>query len=395
MNHNLWSCNHPHNFWRCQPDPGAQDWQEAIRRALPALELDPCPATIEAALELTLGEGQFGARRWQLDPLRRLYYVLKPLIPRKISYYLRRKHQKRARSKFPLGWPIEKRYVRFQWEVMRQVLIATNQTSLDFIHFWPDGARLCLVLTHDIETGEGQKQAGRLADLEQGLGFRSSFNFVPESYPLDRGLIGALIDRGFEVGIHGLKHDGMLFSSMRRFMKRARKINMYLKEFNAAGFRSPLTHRHPDWMQELEIEYDLSFFDTDPYEPQPGGCMSIWPFTIGRFIELPYTLVQDCTLVNILGASTPQIWLDKVDFLARHFGMALVNIHPDHLDSQTYKNILNRFLNEINCRDDCWKALPREAARWWRARSEAHAGTHDPRVSRGTLVLQQQALEVI
>lgn len=33
--------------------------------------------------------------------------------------------------------------------------------------------------------------------------------------------------------------------------------------------------RHPLWMQSLDIEYDLSFFDTDPYEPMAGGSMSM------------------------------------------------------------------------------------------------------------------------
>ena len=45
-------------------------------------------------------------------------------------------------------------------------------------------------------------------------------------------------------------------------------------------------------MRHLEIEYDLSFFDTDPFEPIPGGTMSIWPFFIGHFVELPYTLAR-------------------------------------------------------------------------------------------------------
>ncbi len=60
-------------------------------------------------------------------------------------------------------------------------------------------------------------------------------------------------------------------------------------------------------MQALEVEYDLSFFDTDPYEPIPGGGMSIWLYWIGRFIELPYTLAQDSTLAIVLGEETPRL----------------------------------------------------------------------------------------
>ncbi len=393
MTQNLWSYNHPRRFWRCQPDPQDQDWQEAIRQALPVLELDPCPDTIEEALALTLGEGQFGPHHWQMIPLRRLYYLLKPLVPRPAAYAMRRKQQQQARALSPLGWPEETRYVHFQWEVMRQLLTLTRQTSLEFINFWPHGRRIGLVLTHDVETEEGQKRVGDIADLEQQLGFCSSFNFVPERYPLDRRLIQELIDRGFEIGIHGLKHDGKLYISERRFLQRARRINSYLNEFNAVGFRSPLTHRHPVWMQALEIEYDLSFFDTDPFEPLPGGCMSIWPFAIGHFIELPYTLVQDCTLVNILGETSPQFWLSKVDYLTRYYGMALLTVHPDYLDHGSCRDIFTGFLRELKDHGDYWNALPRDVARWWRLRSEILADGYDPQVKYGTVSIDGETLQ--
>lgn len=124
-------------------------------------------------------------------------------------------------------------------------------------------------------------------------------------------------------------------------------------------------------MQALDIEYDLSFFDTDPFEPIPGGTMSIWPFSIGHFIELPYTLVQDYTLTSILKETTPRIWLEKVDFIEKYHGMALVNTHPDYLKSKLTWDVYHEFLNDMKRRHCCWHALPCEIARWWRLRSTA------------------------
>ena len=64
--------------------------------------------------------------------------------------------------------------------------------------------------------------------LELDLGFRSSFNFIPEgSYQVPAELRQELTARGFEVGIHDLKHDGRLFSSRRNF-KRTRQENQPL-----------------------------------------------------------------------------------------------------------------------------------------------------------------------
>jgi hypothetical protein len=124
-------------------------------------------------------------------------------------------------------------------------------------------------------------------------------------------------------------------------------------------------------MQSLEVEYDLSFFDTDPYEPLPGGTMSLWPFQLGRFTELPYTLPQDFTLHHVLGESSPRLWLEKVAFLERWCGMALVNTHPDYLREEGKLKTYSDFLEQITYRGNHWHALPQEVARWWRLRGSA------------------------
>ena len=59
-------------------------------------------------------------------------------------------------------------------------------------------------------------------------------------------------------------------------------------------------HRNADWMPELGCLYDSSFPDTYPFEPQAGGCCSIFPFFLGDLVELPITLVQDHTMWEIL-----------------------------------------------------------------------------------------------
>jgi peptidoglycan/xylan/chitin deacetylase (PgdA/CDA1 family) len=334
------------------------------------LELPVQPDTIDAMLNTVLGEGQFGPDHWRLSAAKRFYYILKPAIPRTIIRLLRRAYSQGQRGEFPLGWPIEPRYVRFQMEIMRQLLLLRGESSISFRHFWPKGHRFAFVLTHDIELGSGQSYVRALADLEESLGFRSSFNFVPERYRLDYALMDELRQRGFEIAVHGLKHDGKEFSSHDEFMRRVEPINRYIKQFNSAGFCAPLTHRHPEWMQALDIEYDRSFFDTDPYEPNPGGVMNIWPYMIGHFVELPYTMAQDYTMSAILGQTTPNIWLQKLAFIKQSYGMALVNTHPDYLKDESVWKIYEDFLNAMKDTEGYWHALPRDVARWWRARAE-------------------------
>jgi glycosyltransferase involved in cell wall biosynthesis len=39
-------------------------------------------------------------------------------------------------------------------------------------------------------------------------------------------------------------------------------------------------HRKLDWMTALDIDYSISTFDTDPFEPQPDGVGTIFPFAV-------------------------------------------------------------------------------------------------------------------
>lgn len=365
----LYIPNKPQKFWSFVDEIPEGIWQEAIKQATPLLGITYETDDIGDILQLILGEGQFGVDHWRLSLLKRLYYNLKPIIPRPLIQVMRQLYQPLAKNSFSLNWPIEERYALFLWEVGRQILTLTGQPSLEFTPFWPAANRFAFVLTHDIETKHGQSFVRRVADLEESLGFRSSFNFVPERYLIDQSLVAELKERGFEVGIHGLKHDGKLFNSRDEFERRAKLINNYLRSFDAVGFRSPLTHRHPEWMQVLDVEYDLSFFDTDPYESIPGGTMSLWPFFLGHFVELPYTLVQDYTLTSVLGETTPKIWLEKIEFIEKYHGMALINSHPDYLAKITTWDVYSEFLASMKARNGYWHALPRETAKWWRSRS--------------------------
>jgi hypothetical protein len=394
---NLWSQNTPQNFWCCQETIADDLWHAAVHTALPILGLpdDADTSSTSALLAAILGEGRFGAEHWELSPAKRIYYNFKPYMPRFLIRLLRRLYSIRADEFQGYNWPIEDRYVHFQWEVIKQVIQQSGRKMLHYRHFWPHGRRFAFVLTHDVEAAIGRDYVLEVAELEQQLGFRSSFNFVPERYHTDEVLIQTLRNRGFEVGVHGLKHDGKLFRSQREFMQRAKKINTYIHQFGAAGFRTPLTHRQPEWIQTLDLEYDLSFFDTDPYEPMPGGTMSIWPFQMGRFIELPYTLVQDYTLTRVLSETTPRIWLDKVDFLSDYYGMALVNAHPDYLRDADVWQVYKTFLHTIKERDDYWHALPRDVAHWWRMRMCSQPNSLLPDATLGTLTLENDNLVIV
>lgn len=263
---------------------------------------------------------------------------------------------------------------------------------------WPDGKKFALVLTHDVESRVGVAKCRQLMELEQQLGFRSSFSFIPQGeYAISRILRNELTRNGFEVGVHDLEHDGNLYRSHAEFVEKAPRINQFLKDWNAVGFRSGFMLHNLEWLHDLDVQYDASTFDTDPFEPQPDGVGTIFPFWVPRpnaktlpeitnyrslltserggsrgYVELPYTLPQDSTLFLLFRERTPNIWLEKLDWVAKHGGMALVNVHPDYVrfdgDLPTARTFPAEFYADLleyavaRYGDSFWHPLPREMA---------------------------------
>lgn len=294
-----------------------------------------------------------------------IYYSLKPLIPRRLQIWLRSQMISRKRLAYSGVWPI---------------LPNAGKPPGEFPG-WPENKGFALVLTHDVDTALGQEKCLRVTKIEEKMGFRSSFNFVPERYNVSSELRHYLTGSGFEVGVHGLKHDGKLYSSKEIFQERANKINDYLKDWGAVGFRSPAMHHNLDWLHDLDIEYDASTFDTDPFEPQPDGVNTIFPFWVrgdsdkDGYVELPYTLPQDSTLFIIMKEKNIDIWKNKLDWIVEHGGMALINTHPDYKNfdgdnlaleeytAQYYEELLQYIKTKY--KGQYWQPLPRDIARFW------------------------------
>jgi hypothetical protein len=298
------------------------------------------------------------------------YYTVKPMLPRRLQLALRRAYAPRqALRRFP-AWPIEPLLVDHQHEQLRRRLRTAPEGEVPLVNFWPDGHRFAVVLTHDVETREGIEQISPLLDLERRHELVSSWNFVAEDYPIPDGTFERIRAAGGEIGLHGIHHDGKLFSDRRSFEAELPRIQHYLAAWNAAGFRSPATLRNPDWMPELGCSYDSSFPDTDPFEPRPGGCCSIFPFFLGDLVELPITLPQDHTLWEILRKRSIELWREKGDWVISHHGLINVIVHPDYVDSTERLELYNELLGYLRARldeDAGWHALPRDVASWWRA----------------------------
>ena len=242
---------------------------------------------------------------------------------------------------------------------------------------WPKGKKFAVVLTHDVESSIGRDRCLKLMQLEQEIGFRSCFNLIPAgSYVVPFALREELQRNGFEVGIHDLHHDGKLFWDHETFSKNAKQINAYAKEWGVCGFRAGFMLHNLNWLRELDVKYDASTFDTDPFEPQPDGVQTIFPFWVSRpdgsgYVELPYTLPQDSTMFLLLQERSIDIWKKKLDWIVERGGMVLLNVHPDYVafgdkaglrefPAAHYRELLEYIRDKYA--GQYWQALPREVA---------------------------------
>ena len=290
----------------------------------------------------------------------KIFYLIKPILPRRFQLFLRRKYIRFISGKYKDVWPILK----------------GSEIKPENWNGWPELKKFALILTHDVEHQKGYDKVLDIMHIEKSLGFVSSFNFIPErDYKVEKKMLNKLNENGFEFGVHGLYHYGKLFSSKKEFLRRAEKINFYLKSWSATGFRSPAMHHNLEWLLNLEIEYDLSTFDTDPFEPQPDGVGTIFPFWVygkndKKYLEMPYTLPMDSTLFIIFNKKDITIWKKKLDWVAENGGMALLNVHPDYINFNSnkckteefpiehYVDFLNYVKNQYN--GDFWNGLPKE-----------------------------------
>lgn len=339
------------------------------------LPFDPAQVIQNLRLERYVGQGS------RLRSIaRKAYYTVRPILPRVVSKHIQRLNLRGWKKRSFPKWPVD-RTVEILCERLLLLLLDTSGTTrIPFIWFWPQGHTGCIVMTHDVETEAGRDYCTQLMDTDDDFGIKASFNIIPEgSYTVAPDFLASIRDRGFEVGVQDLNHDGRLFDNRNEFARRAGLINKYGTSYDAKGFRAAVLYRNPNWYDILKFSFDMSIPNAGHLDPQPGGCCTVMPFFIGDILELPVTTTQDYTLFHLLGERSIDLWKEQIMLILDKNGLISFIAHPDYLIHDRlnllYKQLLGH-LRELKAKTNIWITLPSELDRWWRVRAKMQLVAH-------------------
>jgi hypothetical protein len=345
------------------------------------LPFDPSEVLSNLQCELYTGDWRDGFVK---SALIRMYYLLRPFLSFSMRSYVKGLHLHGwADLPFP-SWPVDCSVDGVVEQLLLLSVRASDSGRVPFIWFWPEGATSCAIMTHDVETEAGREFCPDLMDIDDSFGIKSSFQIVPEGcYQVSAAFLASLRERGFEVGIHDLNHDGHLYRTRKQFLRRAARINSYGEQYGAQGFRAGVLYRKQLWFDALDFSYDMSIPNVAHLDPQQGGCCTVMPFFIGKIVELPVTTTQDYMLFHMLNDYSIDLWKQQIELIMEKAGLISFIAHPDYIrkprELAIYKELLAH-LEDLKKKKNLLITTAGEVNRWWRQRAAMSLVEDDERL---------------
>lgn len=247
-----------------------------------------------------------------------------------------------------------------------------------------------VIMTHDVDTRVGyQYGMKKFVEFERREDMVSTFNIVPESfeYELTTEIAKSLLDDGFDIGMHGLHHDGK-YAFLPEIEQRARveAAAAKAKELGVPhlGYRAPLLHRTKKmirYLTEAGYQWDSSFPDTDDSTVgyATTGSRTVFPFypiysdgtqwRRSEMLEIPVSMPQDWTLLyyyKLSEESMLRVWKKKMEYIKSQGGLAVFILHPDPEDfgHPKYHKAYRKLLKIIKDADPELLTCSQLAERW-------------------------------
>ncbi len=259
---------------------------------------------------------------------------------------------------------------------------------------WPGGARCAVTLSFDadhetIPLRDGDPSPMRISQGQYGArqgvprirallarhSLPATFFYPGVSALLHEDEVRAVAQDGHEIGLHSWIHE----KNTDLDYEAERSVNLRAAEVleRLAG-RAPVGMRTASWdfsvntlaiIREMGLLYDSSLMgDDDPYEltadGQPTGIVELPPewirddavyFNMQRFSALrPYTPPS----------AVEEIFRGEFDGAWEEGGVFLLTMHPHHIGHRSRLPLLDRLIQHMKARGECWFCTHEQLARW-------------------------------
>jgi peptidoglycan/xylan/chitin deacetylase (PgdA/CDA1 family) len=204
-----------------------------------------------------------------------------------------------------------------------------------------------LIITHDIESEKGLRNALLFKRIEDELQLKSTWFLPSDEYPIPRSVARELAE-GSTIGSHDVRHDGRLIHIRKHqaLVKRLRTSRLQLERIfdkEVTSFRSPLLQFSENLISGLSnsgYRFDFSVPCWEPVHPvamSGFGIEAVQGFEIYGVAESPLTLFQDHQVLNVLGMNTGEaikLWVEQATLVRSLDGDIVVLIHPEYAFSR-------------------------------------------------------------
>jgi peptidoglycan/xylan/chitin deacetylase (PgdA/CDA1 family) len=221
-----------------------------------------------------------------------------------------------------------------------------------------------------------------IMDLEEKYDARSSFYFLATDTDIKRfrydiedleGELGRIVDRGWEVGLHGSYY---AYNDLERILEEKGRLERVLGR-KVAGYRNHyLRFCVPDSWEILEkagFEYDTTLGYPDTVGFRNGMCHPFWPYNLLSdsevgILEIPM-VIMDGTLFDP-ARSCDEAWevaKRLIETVADCQGVLTLNWHSHHIGCffrQSWLYLYEKILQYCS-RKNAWMTSGIEICKWW------------------------------
>jgi len=296
--------------------------------------------------------------------------------------------------------------------------------------FWPNGARSCFVLTHDIDwlnyspfhkvvvQGLSLRQYAVTA-LKGAAGKEFGWNvstmiksyrrhnikstvFLRTDYPAGAPVLQSVKmfrESGCEIGLHAAHESHASSRALDLEVDAFRTmtgVNPKGLRFHILKFSVPSTW---EILSSCGFEYDATFGYNRRFGFRADVCYPYHPITgkQSRVLELP-TCFMDWTALHRKerGKDITTRLQNLMDMVDRYHGVMVVNFHNTYLNSETFPDVMDAYSWLLEqAASKCWVTTAEECVSWWKSREETRPtfeenddGSWDSRTSVPLAVLE-------